>query len=107
MSPLRPLRPYVNSSATVGLLRSAAALFAMHRFREAPFFVLDEIDAAMDNMNVSRLINFIRAQLETCQVLCISHKDTFYEAADSLVGVYRDRRDDCSKCLTVDLAAHA
>jgi structural maintenance of chromosome 1 len=37
-----------------------ALLFAIHSFQPAPFFVLDEVDAALDNVNVSKVSNYIR-----------------------------------------------
>ena len=39
-----------------------ALLFAMHSFQPAPFFVLDEVDAALDSANVARVAAFIRAK---------------------------------------------
>ncbi len=41
-------------------MAALALLFAVHSFHPAPFFVLDEIDAALDNDNVSKVSNYIR-----------------------------------------------
>ena len=43
-------------------LAALALLFAMHSFQPAPFFVLDEVDAALDSANVARAAAFIRAK---------------------------------------------
>lgn len=37
-----------------------ALLFAIHSYRQAPFFVLDEVDAALDRDNVTKISNYIR-----------------------------------------------
>jgi len=86
-----------------------ALLFAIHSFRQAPFFVLDEVDAALDNVNVQRVARYISAQTaeNDFQCIVISLKDTFYENADSLVGIYRDKTEDCSHNLTLDLTQYA
>lgn len=72
-------------------------------FRPSPFFVLDEVDAALDNLNVAKVAAFIRAKSrdeamrrddqskgDGFQSVVISLKDSFYDKADALVGVYRD-----------------
>ena len=43
-------------------LAALALLFAMHSYQPAPFFVLDEVDAALDAANVARVAAFIRAK---------------------------------------------
>merc|ERR1712194_8784 len=59
---------------------------------------MDEIDAALDNVNVTRVADFIRERAEEGhnQFVVISLKDTFYEKAQALVGIYRDRQIECS-----------
>lgn len=72
-------------------------------FRPSPFFILDEVDAALDNLNVAKVAGFIRSK--SCdegrssqdpdggsgfQSIVISLKDSFYDKAEALVGVYRD-----------------
>jgi len=82
-----------------------ALLFALHRFRPSPFFVMDEIDAALDNVNVTRVAQYIRERAAdgSLQFVVISLKDQFYHMAQSLVGIYRDRREECSSVATLDL----
>jgi structural maintenance of chromosome 1 len=76
---------------------------AFFSFRPSPFFVLDEIDAALDNLNVTKVAGFIRSKSSKriageqgsdgeCgfQSIVISLKDSFYDKAEALIGVYRD-----------------
>ena len=96
-----------------------ALLFAIHSFRPAPFFVMDEIDAALDNENVAKVSNYIffssrrdskHKQLadrpSPTQCIVISLKDHFYSTADSLVGIYRDTDALSSKTLSLDLSGY-
>ena len=82
-----------------------ALLFAIHKFRPSPFFVMDEVDAALDNVNVTRVAQYIRERAAdgTLQFVVISLKDQFYHMAHGLVGVYRDRKEECSAIATLDL----
>ena len=41
-------------------MAALALLFAIHKFRPSPFFVMDEIDAALDNVNVTRVAEYVR-----------------------------------------------
>lgn len=85
-----------------------ALLFAIHSFQPSPFFVLDEIDAALDATNVARVAEYIREKTrpkaeQRFQSIVISLKDNFYERADALVGVARDVERCCSATYTFDL----
>uniref|UniRef100_A0A452UXF7 Structural maintenance of chromosomes protein n=1 Tax=Ursus maritimus TaxID=29073 RepID=A0A452UXF7_URSMA len=77
-------------------------------YKPAPFFVLDEIDAALDNTNIGKVANYIKEQ-STCnfQAIVISLKEEFYTKAESLIGVYPEQ-GDCviSKVLTFDLTKY-
>ena len=70
---------------------------------------MDEIDAALDNVNVTRVAEYIRerAQEGSLQFVVISLKDNFYEKAHGLVGIYRDLALECSKTVTLDLEKSA
>lgn len=84
-------------------LASLALIFAIQSFKPAPFFVLDEIDAALDEGNVKLLTRFIQEHAASCQFIIISLKDTFFAQADALVGVYKDNAGECSRSLSLDL----
>ena len=74
---------------------------------EAEFFVLDEIDAALDSTNVSRVAQFLQYRKEQFQTIVISLKDTFYDKADSLHGVCRNPDSGFSQTVTLDLTQFA
>lgn len=81
-----------------------ALLFAIHSYQPAPFFVLDEVDAALDNANVAKVANYIRKHSsDKFQFIVISLKNTFYEKAEALVGIYRDQGVGSSRMLTLAL----
>eukprot|EP00889_Picochlorum_renovo_P000785 jgi/Picre1/27815/NNA_000779.t1 len=85
-----------------------ALLFAVHSFHPSPFFVLDEIDAALDSSNVARVALYLRSKTRAgsegaFQGIVISLKDVFYEKADALVGVCREPKHGASSTLTFDL----
>ena len=84
---------------------SLALLFAIHSYRPSPFFILDEVDAALDNVNVRRVSDYIRerARKDGLQTIVISLKDKFYCKADALVGVCKDRSSESSLAIGIDL----
>tara|TARA_R110002050_G_scaffold93231_4_gene194794 strand:- start:729 stop:4403 length:3675 start_codon:yes stop_codon:yes gene_type:complete len=85
-----------------------ALIFAIHCYRPSPFFVLDEVDAALDPGNVQKVANYIMSQVEegAFQCIVISLKSSFFENCESLVGVYREQKAECSKVLTVRLSEY-
>ena len=78
-------------------------LFSIHSYREAPFFVLDEVDAALDNVNVKKICNYIRQRSKDFQCIVISLKDMIFEHADILVGICKDVDSLASRVLTLNL----
>lgn len=58
-----------------------------HSYQPAPFFVLDEIDAALDNTNIGKVASYIRDHTNNLQTIVISLKEEFYGHADALVGI--------------------
>uniref|UniRef100_A0A8D0A7S4 Structural maintenance of chromosomes protein 1B-like n=1 Tax=Sander lucioperca TaxID=283035 RepID=A0A8D0A7S4_SANLU len=94
-----------NLSGGEKAIAALALLFAIHSFRPAPFFILDEVDAALDNTNIGKVTSFIREESrENMQIIVISLKEEFFSKADALLGVYSDF-DECmfSRILSLDL----
>lgn len=105
MPPLKRFRDMEQLSGGEKAVAALALLFAIHSYHPAPFFVLDEVDANLDNVNVNKVSNYIRARAHDSGLQCIviSLKDTFYGKADGLVGVYRDVPEQSSGVLTLDM----
>ncbi len=77
----------------------------MRSYQPSPFFVLDEVDAALDNTNVAKVANYIRAHAsESFQFVIISLKGSLYERGNSLVGIYCDQDFNSSRTLTLDVS---
>jgi chromosome segregation protein len=68
-------------------LTAVALLFAMLEVRPAPFCVLDEVDAALDEANVGRFARALRGLAHQTQFIVITHNRGTIEAADALYGV--------------------
>lgn len=108
VAPGKRFRPMDNLSGGEKTVAALALLFAIHSYKPAPFFVLDEIDAALDNTNIGKVANYIKDQsVQNFQAIVISLKEEFYTKADALVGVYPEQ-GDCviSKVLTFDLTEY-
>lgn len=68
-------------------LAAVALLLALFRIRPAPFCVLDEVDAPLDDLNVERLCQHLKAQAHQTQFLLITHNRRTMAHADVLYGV--------------------
>ncbi|HCY13687.1 MAG TPA: hypothetical protein DG414_07600, partial [Gammaproteobacteria bacterium] len=68
-------------------LTAVALLFALFRLNPAPFCILDEVDAPLDDANVERYCQTLRALAERSQLVVITHNKITMEAADILLGV--------------------
>ncbi len=68
-------------------LTAVALLFAVFKAKPSPFAILDEVDAALDEANVRRLIALVREFTDRSQFLVVTHAKTTMEAADLLYGV--------------------
>ncbi|KJE94176.1 hypothetical protein CAOG_004858 [Capsaspora owczarzaki ATCC 30864] len=119
MAPMKPFRDMSQLSGGEKTVAAVALLFAMHSFRPSPFFVLDEIDAALDNSNVYQVARFVQqrtkptaaqashaSHLDSFQCILITHKEAFYNRADCLVGIYMDKQDETSRVMTLDLTQY-
>ncbi len=68
-------------------LTAVALLFALFKLNPAPFCMLDEVDAPLDDANVDRYCNTLKALSEISQIIVITHNKITMEAAQVLVGV--------------------
>ena len=59
----------------------------MFRSRPSPFYLLDEVEAALDDVNLHRFLDLVHEFREEAQLLIVSHQKRTMEAADSLYGV--------------------
>ncbi|MBQ8391125.1 MAG: AAA family ATPase [Clostridia bacterium] len=73
-------------------LTAIALLFALLQVSPAPFLVLDEIEAALDDENVYRFADYIRNRGDNTQFVVITHRRGTMEAADILYGVTMQER---------------
>ncbi|CAH2064118.1 unnamed protein product [Thlaspi arvense] len=116
MPPTKRFRDMEQLSGGEKTVAALALLFSIHSFRPSPFFILDEVDAALDNLNVAKVAQFIRSK--SCQAardnqdaedgngfqsIVISLKDSFYDKAEAVIGVFRDVERSCSRTMTFDL----
>jgi chromosome segregation protein len=68
-------------------LTAIAYLFAIFKARPSPFYVLDEVEAALDDTNLQRLLGVFTELQESSQLIVITHQRRTMEAADALYGV--------------------
>ncbi|XP_057879405.1 structural maintenance of chromosomes protein 1B isoform X2 [Melospiza georgiana] len=108
VAPGKRFMPMDSLSGGEKTVAALALVFAVHSFRPAPFFILDEIDAALDNTNIDKVSSFIREQAhEQFQMIVISLKEEFYCKADALIGVCPEYDDVMfSQVLTLDLTEY-
>lgn len=84
-------------------MTAIALLFALLTVKPSPFCILDEIEAALDEVNVDRFARFIRDYTHKTQFIVISHRKGTMEAADVLYGVAMEN-DGVSKLMSVKLS---
>ena len=64
-----------------------AFLFAIFRSRPSPFYVMDEVEAALDDVNLHRFLELVAEFRREAQLVIVSHQKRTMEAADVLYGV--------------------
>ena len=110
MAPGKRFQPMSNLSGGEKTIAALALLFAIHSYQPAPFFVLDEIDAALDNTNIGKVREIIKQRLCTgyklncVSILCDNAKICFFTIG---CFVYRNKnryrprreRDECDSNL--------
>ncbi|RKO98516.1 hypothetical protein CXG81DRAFT_526, partial [Caulochytrium protostelioides] len=100
MPPKKSWKNISNLSGGEKTLSSLALVFALHKYRPTPLYVMDEIDAALDFRNVSIVANYIKARTRLGQFIVISLRNDMFELADRLVGIYKT--NNTTKSVTID-----
>ena len=85
-------------------LTAIALLFAIQQLNPAPFCILDEIEAALDDANVERFARYLRQMCSSTQFIVITHRKGTMVAADTLYGVTMEEKG-VSKCISVNFDA--
>ena len=87
-------RPPGKKNSTIHLLSGGekaltalSLVFSIFRLNPAPFCMLDEVDAPLDDANVGRFCNLVREMSDTVQFIYISHNKIAMEMAAQLMGV--------------------
>jgi len=68
-------------------LAALAFLFAVFRARPSPFYVLDEVEAALDDANLRRFLRLVELLRDSAQVIIVTHQQQTMEGADTLYGI--------------------
>ena len=68
-------------------MTALAFLFAVFLARPCPFYILDEVEAALDDLNIDRFLELLRTYSGQAQFIVVTHQKRTMEAADSLYGV--------------------
>jgi chromosome segregation protein len=104
-------RPPGKKNSTIHLLSGGekaltalALVFAIFKLNPAPFCMLDEVDAPLDDANVGRYARLVKEMSETVQFIYITHNKIAMEKADQLMGVTM-HEPGCSRLVAVDVEA--
>jgi chromosome segregation protein len=87
-------------------MTALAFLFAVFLARPCPFYILDEVEAALDDLNLDRFLALLRRYADRAQFIVITHQKRTMEAADWLFGVSMGQ-DGVSKVLSRRLPAES
>jgi chromosome segregation protein len=84
-------------------LTATALLFAIYLIKPAPFCILDEIDATLDEVNVQRFAKLLELFSKQLQFIVVTHRRGTMEAANTLYGVTMEEMG-ISKLISLDLS---
>ena len=87
-------------------LTAIALLFAILKMKPSPFCILDEIESALDDINVARFANFLKKLSDSTQFIVVTHRKGTMEIADILYGVTMEEKG-VSKLVSVKLMEKA
>jgi structural maintenance of chromosome 4 len=91
MPPKKCWKNVNNLSGGEKTLSSLSLIFALHKYKPSPFYVMDEIDAALDYRNVSIISNYIKEMTRNSQFIVISLRSDMFEMSKSILGIYKTR----------------
>ena len=100
--PGKKLQNIMQLSGGEKALTAIALMFAIQNLKPSPFCLLDEIEAALDDSNVSRFAGYLHKLTEHTQFIVITHRRGTMEAADRLYGVTMQEKG-ITKLVSVDL----
>ena len=84
-------------------LTAIAVLFAIQNLKPSPFCILDEIEAALDDANITRFAEYLHKLSNEVQFIVITHRRGTMEAADRLYGITMQEKG-VSTLISVDLS---
>jgi len=84
-------------------LAAVALIFSLFMYRPSPFLIMDEVDAALDDANVSLFNHLVRDIAEQSQIIMVTHNKSTMEVADCLFGVTMQKRG-ISSLVSVNLS---
>ena len=73
-------------------MTAIAFLFSVFLARPCPFYILDEVEAALDDLNITRFLALLERYADRAQFIVVTHQQRTMEAADCLYGVSMGRR---------------
>ena len=83
-------------------LTAIGLLFAIQELKPSPFVILDEVEAALDDVNITRFTDFVRRHSAKSQFILVTHRKGTMEACDQMYGVTMAERG-VSKILSMEL----
>ncbi|KAF9763737.1 Structural maintenance of chromosomes protein 4 [Nosema granulosis] len=101
MPPKKCWKNVSNLSGGEKTLSSLSLIFALHKFKPSPFYVMDEIDAALDYRNVCIISNYLKEMTKNSQFIVISLRNDMFEKSNSILGVYKTH--NISKFLMINI----
>lgn len=99
--PGKAFQPANSLSGGEKTMAAFAFIFSLFYNQMPPFFIMDEIDGSLDNINTARLINFLKTKSSSTQFIFISLKPELFGQIDSLIGICYQSNE--SKTFSLDL----
>ena len=107
--PAKSFREMAQLSGGEKTVAALALLFAMHSYTPSPFIIMDEIDAALDNVNVFKVASFLLQRSKAApplQFIVISLKDQLFSSAAGIIGIYKDSSIGGSGSISLDMSGY-